>query len=74
MVKEMNGDLNKKPAVDSKVIEEWVNTMLREAEAMKDLPVNIATIEAKIATNRFGIDRMTLTNAGVPDKDVDRLY
>lgn len=67
MLKEMNGGEKRASAVDNKVIEEWVNTTLKEAEAMKEIPVNIATTEAKIATNRFGIDRMTLTNAGIPD-------
>ena len=75
MVKEMNqkGGLSKK-TMDTKMIEEWLNEALKEAELIKDLPVEILSSEARLPTNRFGIDRITLTNAGIKDSDVTQLY
>lgn len=67
MVKEMNGGPLKR-VVDPKVIEEWLNQTLREAELMKEIPDQVALTEAKIPLVRFGIDRITLTNAGIPNE------
>jgi hypothetical protein len=63
-----------KKTMDTKMIEEWLNEALNEAELMKDIPVKIVTQEARVAMNRFGIDRITLTNAGIADEEVTRLY
>jgi hypothetical protein len=35
---------------------------------MKEIPDYIALTEAKIPLVRFGIDRITLTNAGIPNE------
>ncbi len=41
---------------------------------MKEIPGSIVLTEAKIPLVRFGIDRITLTNAGIPNDLVSRLY
>ncbi len=66
MIKEMNSGPLKK-IVDPKVIEEWLNQTLKDAEMMKEIPDQIVLSEAKLPLVRFGIDRITLTNAGIPN-------
>ncbi len=48
MFKKMTKEMNKpqglsKKTMDTKMIEEWLNEALNEAELMKDIPVKIAT-------------------------------
>lgn len=73
MLKEMNVT-SKKKQLDSKKIEEWINSILTDAEQMKELPDAILKPDARKALTRYGIDRMTLTNAGIPNEEVTRLY
>lgn len=71
MLKEMN---SKNKQLDSKKIEEWINLILTESEQMQELPDTILKPEARFALTRYGLDRMTLTNAGIPNEEVTRLY
>lgn len=56
------------------MIEEWINITLAEAEELKELPDATVKQDAKLAINRYGIDRYTLLNAGIPNDEVTRLY
>jgi len=69
----MNGEALKK-AMNAKMIEEWINLTLNEAEELKDLPENLHKRDARHAITRYGIDRFTLLNAGIPNDDITQLY
>jgi hypothetical protein len=51
-----------------------VNSTLNEVEDMKQLPDHIEKRDARLAITRYGIDRFTLLNAGIPNEEVTRLY
>ena len=59
--------------VTNKVMETWLNETLTEAEHL-DIPGIILKPEHKNPITRYGIDRMELTNNGIPNKMVDRIY
>jgi hypothetical protein len=59
--------------ITSKVMETWLNEILTEAEHL-DIPGIILKPEHKNPISRYGIDRMELTNHGIPNKMVDRIY
>jgi hypothetical protein len=54
-------------------METWLNDILKEAEHL-DIPGIILKPAHKNPITRYGIDRMDLTNAGVPNEMVDRIY
>ena len=59
--------------ITPKVMETWLNDILKEAEHL-DIPGVVLKPEHKVPITRYGIDRMDLTNAGVPNEMVDRIY
>lgn len=59
--------------INNKVMETWLNETLTEAEHL-DIPGVILKPEHKNPVTRYGIDRMELTNHGVPNEVVDRIY
>ena len=60
-------------SITSKVMEAWLNETLTEAEHL-DVPGIILKPEHKNPISRYGIDRMELTNNGIPNEMVDRIY
>jgi hypothetical protein len=73
MIKDMNKEMFKK-TVDAKAIEEWINLTLSETEDIKGVPSELLKKDARLAITRYGIDRFTLLNAGIPNDDITRLY
>ena len=59
--------------MSSKVLENWIDETLQDAEHL-DIPGVILTPENKLPITRYGIDRQTLTKANVDPNDVDRIY
>ena len=59
--------------ITSKVMETWINETLADAEHL-DIPGVILKPEHKNPISRYGIDRITLTNSGIPNHTVDRIY
>jgi hypothetical protein len=55
------------------VIENWINETLQDAEHL-DIPGVILKPEHKNPISRYGIDRIELTNAGIPNELVDRIF
>ena len=64
---------NEPYGISSKVMETWINETLADAEHL-DIPGVILKPEHKNPISRYSIDRMTLTNAGIPNEVVDRIY
>jgi len=54
-------------------METWLNETLGDAEHL-NIPGVILKPEHKNPVSRYGIDRLTLTNAGIPNADVDRVF
>lgn len=59
--------------MNAKVIETWINETLKDAEHL-DIPGVVLKPEHKNPVSRYQIDRLSLTNAGVPNEQVDRIY
>lgn len=57
----------------TKVLETWINETLEDAEHL-DIPGVILKSEHKEPLMRYGVSRRTLTEAGLSDDLVDRLY
>ena len=51
----------------------WINETLHDAEHL-DIPGVILKPEHKNPISRYGIDRLALTNAGIPNELVDRIF
>jgi len=56
-----------------KVLETWINETLQDAEHL-DIPGVILKPEQKNPISRYGIDRQTLLEGGIPNDSVDRIY
>ena len=56
-----------------KIIETWINETLTDAEHM-DIPGVLVKPEHKNPISRYGIDKLALTNAGIPVDMVDRIF
>jgi hypothetical protein len=56
-----------------KVLETWINETLLDAEHL-DIPGVILKPEHKNPISRYCIDRLELTNAGLPTETIDRIY
>lgn len=56
-----------------KVLETWINETLQDAEHL-DIPGVILKPEHQTPISRYGIDRIVLSNAGIPVETVDRIY
>ena len=54
-------------------MENWINETLKDAEHL-DIPGVILKPEHKNPISRYSIDRITLSNAGIPSKTIDRIY
>jgi hypothetical protein len=59
--------------MNTKVLETWINETLQDAEHL-DIPGVILKPEHKNPISRYGIDRLALTNAGIPNEMVDRIF
>lgn len=55
------------------MLETWINETLQDAEHL-DIPGVILKPEHKNPISRYGIDRISLTNEGIPNETVDRLF
>ena len=65
--------LDKQVQMSPKVLETWINETLSDAEHL-DIPGVILKPEHKNPISRYGIDRMVLSNAGIPNELIDRVY
>ena len=59
--------------LNAKALETWLNETLADAEHL-NIPGVILKPEHKNPVSRYGIDRLTLTNAGIPNATVDRVF
>lgn len=59
--------------LNPKVIESWINETLKDAEHL-DIPGVVVKPEHKNPISRYGLDRLSLTNAGITNEQVDRVY
>lgn len=66
-------DRNQSVKMNPKVLETWINETLQDAEHL-DIPGVILKPEHKNPISRYGIDRLALTNAGIPNELVDRIF
>lgn len=57
----------------AKVLENWINQTLTDAEHL-DIPSVILKPKNQIPLTRYGIDRLLLTSKGVDSQNVDRIY
>ena len=55
------------------MLETWINETLADAQHL-DIPGIIVKPENKTPIHRYGIDRLTMTNAGLESDEVDRIY
>jgi hypothetical protein len=60
-------------SMSSKVLETWINETLQDAEHL-DIPGVLLKPEHKNPISRYGVDRLCLTQAGIPGDMVDRIY
>jgi hypothetical protein len=68
-----SADRNLSVKMNPKVLETWINETLQDAEHL-DIPGVILKPEHKNPISRYGIDRLALTNAGIPNELVDRIF
>eukprot|EP00826_Nyctotherus_ovalis_P014173 TRINITY_DN13923_c0_g1_i5.p1 TRINITY_DN13923_c0_g1~~TRINITY_DN13923_c0_g1_i5.p1 ORF type:complete len:321 (-),score=55.49 TRINITY_DN13923_c0_g1_i5:284-1246(-) len=61
------------PKLDIKVLEEWINTILKTIE-ISAIPKQLLSKEAASPLFKFGIDRKQLMNFGVGEEMIDRIY
>lgn len=59
--------------LNPKVIETWINETLKDAEHL-DIPGVVLKPEHKNPISRYNLDRLSLTNSGVTNEQVDRVY
>jgi hypothetical protein len=59
--------------MNPKIIETWINETLADAEHL-DIPGVLLKPAHKNPISRYGVDKLTLTNAGIPNEVVDRIY
>eukprot|EP00347_Sterkiella_histriomuscorum_P019598 403341020 len=62
---------NKK--ISARFIEQWLNETLKECEDL-DIPGSLSKPEHKLPLSRYSMDRMYLTNIGIPLHQVNRIY
>lgn len=65
--------IEKSTKMNPKIIETWINDTLSDAEHL-DIPGVLLKPEHKNPISRYGIDKLTLTNAGIPTEVVDRIF
>lgn len=54
-------------------MEQWLNDTLKDAE-VDMVPEQLVKLDRKNPLSKNGIDRMCLTNAGIPNDEVNHLY
>ena len=59
--------------MNPKIIETWINETLGDAEHL-DIPGVLLKPAHKNPISRYGVDKLSLTNAGIPTEVVDRIY
>lgn len=59
--------------MNPKILETWINDTLVDAEHL-DIPGIMLKPAHKNPISRYGIDRITLNKAGIPNDTVDRIY
>ena len=59
--------------MNPKIIECWINETLSDAEHL-NIPGVLLKPESKDPMARYGIDKLTLTNAGVPIDVIERIF
>lgn len=59
--------------LNPRILEAWINNTVADAEQL-DIPGCIIKPENRLPLIRYGIDRTSLLNAGLPSQEVDRLY
>ena len=59
--------------MNRQVLETWINETLRDAEHL-DIPNVILKPEHQSPISRYQIDRLVLTNAGIPPDMISRIY
>lgn len=60
-------------SMNPKIVETWINETLEDAGHL-DIPNIILLPSHKNPITWYGIDRISLTNAGIPNTYVDRIY
>ncbi|CAI2361027.1 unnamed protein product [Moneuplotes crassus] len=66
-------DKKSKAKVNTKVMEAWIEDTLTQAEHF-EIPSVITKPSHKKPITRYGIDRLTLSKAGISDETIDRIY
>ena len=64
---------DKQVQMSAKVLETWINETLQDAEHL-DIPGVILKPEHKNPISRYGIDRISFQQGGIPAELVDRVY
>ena len=64
---------SKNTSLNPKILETWINETLSDAEHL-DIPGVVLKPEHKNPISRYQIDRLSLTNMGIPNQMVDRVY
>ena len=64
-LKEIHAAKDSTLRLNPKVIEAWINDTLVDAEHL-DIPGVVLKPDHKNPISRYGIDRLSLTNAGIP--------
>ena len=59
--------------VSNRILETWINETLLDAEHL-DIPGVVVKPEHKNPISRYGIERLSLMNAGLSNEEVDRVY
>ncbi|CAG9311629.1 unnamed protein product [Blepharisma stoltei] len=59
--------------LNPRILEAWINNTVADAEQL-DIPGCVIKPENRLPLIRYGIDRTSLLNAGLPPQEVDRLY
>ena len=72
-VKEIMSMKNTGAVLNARVIETWINETLADAEHL-DIPGVIVKPAHESPLIRYQIDRLFLTNVGVPETEIDRIY
>lgn len=65
--------IKKSHKLNPRILETWLNNTVADAEEF-ELPSSVLKHENKQPLARFGIDRSSLLNSGLPSLEVDRLY
>ena len=65
--------IRKSHKLNPRILETWLNNTVADSEEF-EIPSSVLKQENKQPLARFGIDRSSLLNAGLPSLEIDRLY